>query len=608
MFQHIQSSRDFWHAYRKCAAADRPISSLIRPDGGFAVSAEQKAQVLSDSYAASFNTHDCEPVSFDPDPAVPVIPEWRCTSAFVLEQIRNFSISTPTGLDAIPVRLLRACSGRVAGPIAEILNRSLADGNFPDQWKQARITALPKKQASSQPTDFRPISILPIMSKIAERWMLSLISPLVVLSPFQFAYTRGRSTEDAVAFLQLVVTQGFEQCKGSTTKVAAVSIDVAKAFDSIPKHALLNQLERQWNVPTAILCLLKSYLSNRTQTVRVEHAYSAPAEVRSGVPQGSVLGGFLFAAYINSILKLPLSKGAVMIMYADDLLLLKPIPSAAVEAELQTDLDLIQAAYTDLFLSINPLKSQMLIFSLSPSDPLLAAVPTIAGFPILRVDSLVYLGFHLDHHLTFNSHAAQAVSKGKKAIGCLYRTFGKVANPGVFQRLVQAKVLPIFLYGSAVAMPTSKSALAVLEKLNRFAARLILNNYSTDYHQLLWDLSWKDISRITFERHACLAFKYVHSFRHLPGEFVRMTVNPFRHSQRTLNQPPHNQQLYIPSFTKASCQKAPIYQLFQVWNALPSDVVETESFVVFKSLVRSPVVYSMVQSRVPDGVVLFDTL
>ncbi len=130
--------------------------------------------------------------------------------------------------------------------------------------------------------------------------------------------------------------------------MAAVSMDIQKAYDSVPHNALVSHL-LQLGIPPPLVRLLKDYLRDRKQVVQVDAAQSQSQIVRSGVTQGSVIGPFLFAAYVDSLLRLPLSKDSVAIMFVDDLILLKPIPTKDSEQQLQEVLDIIQTAYSTLF-------------------------------------------------------------------------------------------------------------------------------------------------------------------------------------------------------------------------------------------------------------------
>ncbi len=174
----------------------------------------------------------------------------------------------------------------------------------------------------------------------------------------------------------------------------------------------------------------------------------------------------------------------------------------------------------------------------------------------------------MDRRLQFNLHTVRTLSKGKRALGALNRMFGRAAGPDIFAKLIHVKIIPILLYGIAVAAPAGRTYLAELEKLCRFAARLVCNDYQSPYFDLLYQLHWNNVARTCFERRAMLAFKYVYSIRHLPGEFVRLAIATGRHSERTM-QRAHGLQLSIAWFSKKTCDHFPIFELFRVWNALP---------------------------------------
>ncbi len=318
-FQDVQNPSDFWRAVRRATGAPTQLPTLERPNGQFAIDPSEKAELLSYFFASTFNRQDCLPPLFEAGNVTD--PKWRCTAQFVLKHLRQLPWSAHAGLDAMPCYLLRACADSLAEPVAAICNRCLTDGEFPAAWKAARVAAVPKSSGVACAENCRPISVLPVLARIAERWLLSILSPYVQLSPFQFGNLRGRSTEDALAFLQYSVAQGFAACQGSATKVAAISVDVRKAFDTVPHNALLTHL-LQLGIPPMLVRLLKHYLAYRTQVVKVDSAFSHPVEVRSGVVQGSVLGPFLFSVYVDKILRLPLSKYTVPIMYVDDLIVL----------------------------------------------------------------------------------------------------------------------------------------------------------------------------------------------------------------------------------------------------------------------------------------------
>ncbi|MCP3665974.1 MAG: hypothetical protein GY696_26330, partial [Gammaproteobacteria bacterium] len=124
------------------------------------------------------------------------------------------------------------------GPaIAALINNSLQNSECPAAFKHARIAAIPKVPGTMKASEMRPISILPVLSKIHERWFLRILRPLIFIPPDdnQFAYLPGRPVDDALALVPLYIASGFRACP-RTTKVAVVSLDVSNAFDKVPKN------------------------------------------------------------------------------------------------------------------------------------------------------------------------------------------------------------------------------------------------------------------------------------------------------------------------------------------------------------------------------------
>ncbi|MCP3668464.1 MAG: hypothetical protein GY696_39270 [Gammaproteobacteria bacterium] len=165
--------------------------------------------------------------------------EWECTDDDILQYIRKLNNNASVGCDGISPKFLKNCAVEIAPALAAIMNKCLYEGTFPSCWKQARITPIPKVPGTNLVNEYRPISVLPVISKIAEQWFKKLLSPYIMenVDSNQFAYTTGRSTEDALNLLQYYVTCGFSACP-NTTKVAIVSFDVCKAFDQVQKNTV----------------------------------------------------------------------------------------------------------------------------------------------------------------------------------------------------------------------------------------------------------------------------------------------------------------------------------------------------------------------------------
>ncbi|MCP3663170.1 MAG: hypothetical protein GY696_11860 [Gammaproteobacteria bacterium] len=213
----------------------------------------------------------------------------------------------------------------------------------------------------------------------------------------QFAYSHGRSTEDAILLVQHFITCGFSSCP-KTTKVAMVSFDVHKAFDQVLKNRLLLVLHQHFQVPDALAALIDSYLTGRMQTVSLGNVASDKKHVTSGVAQGSILGPHLFIAFITSVLNLQLSSGSKLVAFADDIVLLKPIASPLDCQSLQEDIDKILHEYGNLHLLLNPAKTSYLLCTMAPNpaEISLDQTPELNGEPIERRSFQKYLGVIID--------------------------------------------------------------------------------------------------------------------------------------------------------------------------------------------------------------------
>ena len=209
---------------------------------------------------------------------------------------------------------------------------------IPSDWKISHVSPIPKTSPPSGSTcDYRPISLV---GKTFERHIFNLIYDHLKLSNFlssrQFGFRPGFSTETALLF----ATNSWFSSLEHGTSVCSVFLDLKKAFDSVPHRPLLNTLATL-NLPSHLLCWIHSYLSNRSQRVKVSGCLSQPCQVLSGVPQGSILGPLLFLIYVNDITNVSLSPQSNLILYADDILYFHPVISSSCMISIQNDLNLI---------------------------------------------------------------------------------------------------------------------------------------------------------------------------------------------------------------------------------------------------------------------------
>lgn len=217
-------------------------------------------------------------------------------------------------------------------------------------------------------SSYRPISLLSLPSKLLERVVHNKLMGYLLsnnlLSSRQFGFRPGGSTQEAL----LYATNDWHIQLDQRSSVAAILIDLFKAFDRVPHHDLITTLS-SIGIHGTLLTWFASYLTNRSQQVVLDGHSSATSPVSSGVPQGSILGPLLFSIYLNPLANIPLSRNSKLIMYADDIVLYRPIHSPIDVEVLQTDVDQVAAWITSADLSLNCNKTKLMVLSHKRSPP-----------------------------------------------------------------------------------------------------------------------------------------------------------------------------------------------------------------------------------------------
>ena len=266
----------------------------------------------------------------------------------------------------------------------------------------AVVVPIYKKGDLNNPSNFRPIALLPIFSKVIEKVLFLQLSRYFeskkLFTGNQFGYRKSLSTVDAVLKLQNYITSCLE-----TEETAIVTfLDLSKAFDCVSHSILLKKLSA-YNIDEESCKLLKSYLENRQQLVKFNKTFSDHLPINQGVPQGSILGPLLFLIFVND---LPTNLNSDSVLYADDTTLLNKLISDVapdmVSAEAQSEaFDWFTA--NNLVLNVD--KSTTMIFTLKKVE-----------IPPSFQSNTNFLGFSLDSKLSWVSHGENTAKKISKNI------------------------------------------------------------------------------------------------------------------------------------------------------------------------------------------------
>ena len=204
------------------------------------------------------------------------------------------------------------------------------------------VVPIPKTSPpSASPSDYRPISLLSLVSKLLEKHvhqiLIDYLFSVGLISDSQFGFLPGRSTTTALVTVSQFILSSLDH----SVPVCGLFLDVKKAFDSVSHQLLLDKL-LALNLSSSLYSWFTSYLSDRQQSVRVGDSISSPIPVTSGVPQGSILGPLLFLLFVNDLSNVSLSPHSKMFLFADDILLLHPLVNPSADwISLQTEIDSI---------------------------------------------------------------------------------------------------------------------------------------------------------------------------------------------------------------------------------------------------------------------------
>ena len=495
-----------------------------------------------------------------------------CTPEEVWKTCKKLAKKKSKGPDSIPTNMIIACINELKEVLADCINSSFTTGKFPACLKQANVVPLYKKKARTDPTNYRPVSLLNSLSKVIEKviytWVYQFMENKLCWN--QFGFRPNHSTTDLMIFTVENICRQLDQ-KGYSIPLY---FDLGKAFDTLPHTTLLQKLE-YYGIRGIALDLMSSYLSERSQTVIVNNTPSSPAEINIGVPQGSILGPLLFIIYINDIQKA--APNATIGCYADDTTAIIPGNTPQQNISLAKDaLNKLGDWFSANKLSLSPTKCKYALMNKNRHTATWNTTLEIYGKHLTEIrkdtdsSSNPLVGLLMTEKLSYDEHTKALAGKLRSGIYALKanRHLPNIAKKNIYFACIHSHISYAGIIIGTAPVSCTKQISTIQRKAIRILANAGYNDPANESYRKLHIMKAEDI----FKTQACIyGWKFIH--QKLPKAIAQF-MEPC--NDRTLH-------IKYNRFNLLTLkQLSPIDFITREWNQLPLHIKESPSINVLK--------------------------
>ena len=510
------------------------------------------------------------------------------TNEAEIDKIIRSSPSKSCSLDAFPTNLVKKYRALLTPIVTKIVNLSLSTSTMPDEYKDAILTPLLKKITLDFELlkNFRPVSNLTFTSKVIEKVVASRMKEHIkendLQEELQSAYKEYHSTETALMCVQNDILNSLDQGKC----VLLILLDLSAAFDTVDHEILLNVLRKRLGVCGKALDWLRSYLTDRTQSVCINGVKSTKKQLKCGVPQGSVLGPLLFTVYTLPLGDIIRKYDLKFHFYADDTQLyfsFKPSDSILGKEKMETCIQAIRKWMAHNFLKLNDEKTEILVMqSKYGQTPDLYSL-TFGNVEVNACKTARNIGVVFDSTLTMEKHVKNITQSAFMHLKNIWRV-RRYLNQKSAETIVHAFITSRLDYCNGLLYGLPKYMIKRLQYVQNAAAKVVTSMGKFEHvTPILRDLHWLPVATRIEYKIILITYKALHG---MAPKYLRDTLVKCRkprllrvNDQYKLVEPKTR---LITYGDRAFSAAAP-----RLYNRLPVDLRKCESYELFKQKLKT---------------------
>ena len=557
--------------------------SLNNSNGTTTTDRTEIAGILNDHFESVFSVDDGLEPNFENRTEFICPDEGIISRSDIINRLKKLDCSKAPGGDKLTQHVLKNCSESLSGALEIIFEKSLNEGEVPNEWKEANVTPLFKKGSKLSASNYRPVSLTSVCCKLMEGIMRDRITSHLkihkLISPSQHGFVHKKSCVTNLLECQQVVSGLLNENKS----VDVLYTDFEKAFDKVSHKKLLIKLYA-YGIRGSLLAWIKSFLSNRRQRVVMGEIVSDWRDILSGVPQGSVLGPLLFVIYIND---LPDGLENVFKMYADDSKVIAEVGEDGQE-NLQRDILRVKDWCDKWSMCLNSSKCK--IMHLGKKNPGKKYYIENGNERVILgvTDSERDLGVIIGKDCKNNQQAEKSINQANYALGRMRKTF-QFFNVKLFKILYPTYIRPYLEFATPVWNVLSEKLIIKIESIQRRATKMVFEIRSLSYEERLNALGLTTLELRRKRTDLIQTYKIINGMDEVDIDMG--TGRNLRQGGRNLINHGHQIEKEIPGSNPMRNFSLP-NRTATTWNILPSEVVRSDTVDIFKKRIdehiRSP--------------------